>query len=446
MRKYSKWIISGAILAAFLISMPGAGAQPKSDNLAEDQIAEALPEHLLYLYSSQAAGPDDAPRQLSTTTWRWQSGDTLKVCFFGGNEVSNTLVAAVASEWNRYSTVKFDFGPSGKWRDCNDPRQGYSQIKVGYGSAGYWSAIGRSSTSDLNSAQPSMNFERFDLRYSPNQMAQNGQRYTPANIVGLALPYHIGTILHEFGHALGLMHEHQNSSLNCYDEIKWQGSGNAFDYYAGPPNYWNAKKVEYNVGKLQLTSAEYDSGAPDPKSIMMYAQPAAIFKNGANSKCYVQPNNVLSPLDKAYIARIYPAVAAPVNDTADTQSTLPAVSSQVAASTAGQEDALTRANVDLLSDNTSIRREARNQLAALITVSGDTRLAGRLLKEAQGKSYRRMLGVTTAISRAKISFSNAPADRATALAELDAIERDNQTRIKDSSLAQAIAGARKALL
>jgi hypothetical protein len=49
-------------------------------------------------------------------------------------------------------------------------------------------------------------------------------------------------VTHEFGHALGAVHEHQNPAA----EIPWD-KPKVYDYYAGAPNFWTKEQVEINL-------------------------------------------------------------------------------------------------------------------------------------------------------------------------------------------------------
>ena len=76
-------------------------------------------------------------------------------------------------------------------------------------------------------------------------------------------------VLHEFGHALGLIHEHQNP----VGGIIFNREAVIRDL-SGPPNDWSVSEIEFNV----LTPASPDdvaATAMDPNSIMMYPIPAS---------------------------------------------------------------------------------------------------------------------------------------------------------------------------
>ena len=103
-------------------------------------------------------------------------------------------------------------------------------------------------------------------------------------------------MLHEFGHALGCVHEHQNPAGG----IQWNEDA-VYEYYGGPPNNWSMAEVEHNV--LQT----YDENLTvhtqvDPASIMMYPIPPGLTLGGFE----IELNTQLSPTDKEFIRKAYP--------------------------------------------------------------------------------------------------------------------------------------------
>ena len=107
-----------------------------------------------------------------------------------------------------------------------------------------------------------------------------------------------GTTAHEFGHAIGLAHEHQNPAGG----IQWNEEV-VIRSLAGPPNFWDEAKARHNV--LRKYSADQVNGTKfDPDSIMLYFFPAEWTLNGIATKA----NEVLSDLDKSFIAgaKMYP--------------------------------------------------------------------------------------------------------------------------------------------
>jgi hypothetical protein len=103
-----------------------------------------------------------------------------------------------------------------------------------------------------------------------------------------------GTVLHEFGHALGLLHE--QSFPNA---IKWN-KDTIYKYYKQTQG-WDEEQIDFNV--LEESNQFFTNGTSyDPKSIMHYSVEAWQTTDGYS----LPANQVLSPGDKAIIAAFYP--------------------------------------------------------------------------------------------------------------------------------------------
>ena len=102
-------------------------------------------------------------------------------------------------------------------------------------------------------------------------------------------------ILHEFGHALGLGHEHQSP----IGGIKWNAE-QVYKELGGSPNFWNKQTVDRNV-LIPYNSNQVIGTQLDPRSIMMYPIPASWTLDGFSAGF----NSILSELDKSFIASVY---------------------------------------------------------------------------------------------------------------------------------------------
>jgi hypothetical protein len=213
------------------------------------------------LRKEQRVRPTDrnVSRAINPVNKQWMNGSTLRIRFMDGRERDKDMVRQVAPEWTHYANLSFEF--------TDDPR---AEIRVSFDeSNGAWSYVG---TDNLT---------------IPNHAATLNLGWVDE-----------GVILHEFGHMIGLAHEHQNPEGG----IIWNPDAVIRDL-SGPPNYWDVATIEHNV--LRKYSADQVNGtAFDPNSIMLYAFPDAWTKNmGATHE-----NNHLSDIDKTFIksARMYP--------------------------------------------------------------------------------------------------------------------------------------------
>ena len=114
------------------------------------------------------------------------------------------------------------------------------------------------------------------------------------------------TILHEFGHALGLIHEHQSPVVN----IPWDKE-KVYEYYRitqNPP--WSREQVDVNIferySEESTNHTDYDS-----TSIMHYPVPEELTIGDFS----IPWNNVLSDKDKDFIKEIYKYRPCIVNET-----------------------------------------------------------------------------------------------------------------------------------
>ncbi|RXW12188.1 hypothetical protein EST38_g13669 [Candolleomyces aberdarensis] len=119
----------------------------------------------------------------------------------------------------------------------------------------------------------------------------------------------MGNILHEFGHAIGFLHEIKNPRRD--EKLKLREKV-IIDYYLQTqPGIFNEESVRYNILDVYNLQEVTNFSSLDLKSVMKFFMPAEW--NEGNIE--VLPNYVLSEFDKAFALLNYPF--APDGDKAD---------------------------------------------------------------------------------------------------------------------------------
>jgi len=201
------------------------------------------------------------------TLKKWPNGQTLRVLFLDGDPNVQDKVIAYAQTWSQFANIFVE--------KSTDPD---AEIRVSFLQPGSWSAIG---TDALNAEWfpadgPTMNYGWL----TPSSSEEEYRR----------------VVTHEFGHALGLIHEHQNPAAG----INWNKPA-VYSYYEGPPNNWTPAQVDVNLFQTyDKDQTQYTQ--TDPQSIMMYPIDPGLTTDGL----VVGWNSDLSPTDQAFIASQYP--------------------------------------------------------------------------------------------------------------------------------------------
>jgi serralysin len=227
-------------------------------------------------------------RAVVVRTLTWKPGELVKVCFRSGTQGARARVAKYASEWMRYANIRLEFGEPGNYRNCAGDNSEAIKIDFvdGGPKSGFWSALGTLSRKEEHSLN----------------LAYLGRDQLPVDKQGRAMPEAEARrlILHEFGHALGLVHEHQSPAAQCGKEY-YEEAVMAYGALRGWPKDQTVRNFQqYNE------MPELNASAVDRKSIMHYSLPPWLFKAGDKSPCFVSTNFELSDGDKEFVARHYP--------------------------------------------------------------------------------------------------------------------------------------------
>lgn len=246
---------------------------------------------------------------------RWNKR-TVTVAFRGGNESVYALIESTAQEWTANGRgLAFSFrdrrGRFRTWQTTDT--EAAADIRIGFEegdeNGGYWSLLGRLAQGEEPNVA-TMNYEGFVADLEP--FGEGGPEWRAS--------FFHHTILHEFGHALGLVHEHFHP--RCQEDLRLdpdegyeptfhaetgeyvpdgQGrSPGAILYYQGPPNGWKPAQATFNVRAsnywmftlmdvadyFKLDSVTVDTPAEiDNRSVMLYWFRDYLFAGGDQSAC-----------------------------------------------------------------------------------------------------------------------------------------------------------------
>jgi hypothetical protein len=196
----------------------------------------------------------------------WHPNQTLKVFFFGSDKAKDQRVLQYASIWSEHCSIKFE----------RTDNRDEAQIRVGYDATGSWSYIGTDALG-VDKREATINFGWLSDSLPEVEYKQ--------------------VVLHEFGHALGLIHEHQSPDI----KMDWDKDV-VYNYYAFTHG-WSKADVDKNVfQEYDKTTIRYSE--VDRDSIMGYYLPPEFTKN----KQSFPFNYDLSATDKKYIGELYPQI------------------------------------------------------------------------------------------------------------------------------------------
>ncbi len=121
----------------------------------------------------------------------------------------------------------------------------------------------------------------------------------------LTAPGERATALHQIGHALGMLHEHQSP----YSGILWDDEA-VYAELAGPPNHWSRERTFHNILR-KLDGDEANGPVWDPQSIMEYPFPSGLILEPEHYRSGLHPPGTLSAADKEFALRWYPPLGRP---------------------------------------------------------------------------------------------------------------------------------------
>lgn len=206
---------------------------------------------------------------IANTGKLWKKGSTINVTFKDGTPEIKAEVEKYATEWTKYANLNFKFYNSAK----DIPKKESADIVITFNTQVNTSAVGTDSKY-VSKSDASMN-------------------------LGILDDVHINTrrsiILHEFGHAIGLQHEHQHKNRTLqFDETK------TIEACRTKINFTEEMCRMFIIQTIPANEAYFSKY--DLLSIMHYTLHSDFFKSPMDMKS----NLSLSLTDKVEIAKMYP--------------------------------------------------------------------------------------------------------------------------------------------
>ncbi|KAG6374203.1 hypothetical protein JVT61DRAFT_4857 [Boletus reticuloceps] len=237
-------------------------------------------------YKNPQGAADKGFAIMSIDTWQIQPQDLnedkqrkIGYCFLrtlGWSKIKeNAVESVILSEnvkefetWEHFANIKFTPVSAGS---------GECIIRIGFVPGSSWSAVGASAL-NIKTDSPTLN-----LGWLKNEEKVDEDDRS--------------TILHEFGHALGMMHEHQSPARGGYIHLK---ELEVYRYYE--PLLGSRATVKSQIIDTYNDERIMNMSKFDMKSIMMYFMPKYLNEEGID----IPVNKELSTLDKAIITLSYP--------------------------------------------------------------------------------------------------------------------------------------------
>jgi hypothetical protein len=254
--------------------LPEHALIPAARAATEENPANAPPGDALSRLE-KAMGRPATPQHIALmTNKKWPPGGKVFPTYFMDttDAALRNKILAFLNEPNRVCNLKFVL--TGKQSDA------LVRITRTPGE-GYWSFVGPDILQIPND-EPTMNLESFTVD-DPSDAE------------------YMRVVPHEGLHTGGCIHEHQRKAIiDLLDKLKVEAWLSA---YAG----WTVAEVDQQVfvyaPEEELTATPF----ADPSSVMAYAFPASVTKNGVA----IPGGSGLTQLDKDFLARMYPLPVAP---------------------------------------------------------------------------------------------------------------------------------------
>ncbi|MDT5269040.1 MAG: hypothetical protein QOH49_1226 [Acidobacteriota bacterium] len=196
----------------------------------------------------------------------WEPRSRLRVRFLDGDPLLQQRVLRLAQVWSAYANVSFELS--------NDKD---AEVRISFDRMqGSWAYEGT-----------------HNLKIPARERTMNLGWLHAASPIDEIEP----VVLHEFGHVLGLAHEHNNPDAG----LVWNKKV-VYEQMGGPPNNWSKEHVD-RLFFYTWPRDRFPFTKPfDPLSISAFTIPPEFTKGGVS----IGRNVMISPGDREFISRLYP--------------------------------------------------------------------------------------------------------------------------------------------
>lgn len=245
------------IVFALLVTIASINIATAQETKQKYGCTAEVPSNAVYIQDTTNA------RGLADNYYLWDNGKTIYIKFLSGSKAMQDKVKSIVKEWERYANLKFEFVTVGA-----------SNIRINLDNKGGHNSMVGTLANNVGEDERTMNFDTTDFKTFAAMRR---------------------TVLHEFGHAIGLLHEHYSPVSG----IPW----NKEAVYADLKKTQGWDKAMVDVNLFQQYKVSYTNGTEyDKLSIMHYPVFARWTTNGFS----VDWNNDLSEGDKNLIGLLYP--------------------------------------------------------------------------------------------------------------------------------------------
>ncbi len=234
------------------------------------QLHQASTHRWCFCYYAGSENADFNEKALLLKGAKWQPGQTITISFLDGDAKLQNKVIDAAEKWTEKGMANLKFSFNLESDDHN------TDIRISFNRRGSWSVLGTTCQKITDFKEPTMNFGWLNENSTDDEINR--------------------VVLHEFGHAIGLLHEHMNPKGG----IKWNREQVIKDL-SGPPNSWDLATIENNMFRT-FEPEELELTNMDPESIMMYIFPPEWTEDGFSAHL----NTELSETDIQFIRKTYP--------------------------------------------------------------------------------------------------------------------------------------------